>query len=177
MSSNTRLLQEEDEFIPGTDAQVIKDTFRVYGTLYVVMMVAFCILRKRYPRYYNVRSWAPGLDCELCHTQFGFLSWMWKVYRIPDTAILEQCGLDALCFLRVLQFGFKISCVGIFNSVWLIPMYATASSAEETQDIQDPIEELTTAHVPDGSRRLIGTVVSAYILSFAFMYFLLQELE
>lgn len=167
----------EEEFVPGTDSQVIGSTFRVYGSIFLVLLFCFCVLRKRYPRLYNVRKWAPGVRCDLAQREYGFLSWMWKVYSTTDDKLLDQCGMDALCFLRILRFGFKISCMGIFNSFWLIPMYVTARTADETANVQDPVEEMTTGHLPIESRRFIGTVIGAYIIFLYSMYLILYEFE
>lgn len=168
---------ETSEFVPGTDAEVIKDTFRVYGSAFGLMLFAFCVVRKLKPRLFNVRRWAPKIRCELAQHDFGFLSWIWRVYGPTDDEILEQCGMDALCFLRVIRFGFKVSCVGIVNSIWLLPMYATAELSYETENVQDPVEEMTTSHLPSMSPRFVGTVVAAYIVFLYTMNLLLREFD
>jgi hypothetical protein len=173
----SRSLQEGNEFVPGTDAQVIKDTLRVYGSAFGLMIFAFCIVRKRYPRLYIVRRWAPKVQCELAQQDYGFLSWMWKVYGPTDEEILDQCGMDSLCFLRVIRFGLKVSSVGIFNSIWLLPVYATAEESDETANVQDPVEEVTTSNLPSMSPRFIGTVVGAYFVFLYSMYLILHEFE
>lgn len=168
---------EEDKFVPGTDAVVVRYTLRVYGTAFALMLFAFCVFRKRYPRLYNVRRWATKLKCELAQKEYGFISWMWEVYSPSDDEILDQCGMDALCFLRTIQFGLKVSCVGIFNSLWLLPMYATAEESSETSNVEDPVQQLTTSHLPSQSRRFIGTVIGAYIIFLYTMYLMLGEFE
>lgn len=172
-----RSLQEGNEFVPGTDAQVIKDTLRVYGSAFGLMLFVFCIVRKRYPRLYVVRRWAPKIQCELAQQEYGFLSWIWKVYGPSDEEILDQCGMDSLCFLRVIRFGLKVSFVGIFNSIWLLPVYATAEESNETANVQDPVEEVTTSNLPSMSPRFIGTVVGAYFVFLYSMYLILHEFE
>lgn len=171
----SRRSMETSEFTPGTDAQVIQDTFRVYGSAFGLMLFAFCVVRKLKPRLFNVRRWAPKIQCELAQHNYGFLSWIWRVYGPTDEEILNQCGMDAVCFLRVIRFGLKVSCVGIVNSFWLLPMYATAALSNETANVQDPVEEMTTSHLPSMSPRFVGTVVAAYIVFLYTMNLLLQE--
>ena len=173
----SRNAKETSEFIPGTDAEVIKDTFRVYGSAFGLMFFAFCVARKLKPRLFNVRRWSPKIQCELAQLDLGFLSWIWRVYGPTDEEILDQCGMDALCFLRVIRFGLKVSCVGIVNSIWLLPMYATAELSHETANVQDPVEEMTTSHLPSMSPRFVGTVVAAYIVFLYTMSLLLHEFD
>lgn len=151
-----RLLQVDSS--EGKDAELIRGTFRAFGSMFAIMLFMCCYLRRRAPRCYNVRSWIPGLGCDLAKDQFGFLSWMWKVYQISDDEILDQCGLDALCFLRVITLGFKVCCVGIFNSIYLLPLYATAEESVETASVVDTLEVLSLSNVPSGSKILLGTV-------------------
>jgi Calcium-dependent channel, 7TM region, putative phosphate/Late exocytosis, associated with Golgi transport/Cytosolic domain of 10TM putative phosphate transporter len=166
-----------DTFVPGTDSLVIKDTFRVYGTSFAAMLLLFIVLRKRNPKLFSIRQWSPKIRCELAQQDFGFISWIWKVYSPTEEDILDQCGMDALCFLRVLRFGIKLSCVGIFNSIWLLPMYATAKTSRETVRIDDPVEEMTTSNLPSLSPRFIGTVLGAYIVFLYSMFLILHEYE
>lgn len=102
---------------------------------------------------------------------------MWKLFYLSDDQLRLNCGMDSLCFIRVLRMGFKMSLVGIFNAIWLLPLYATAEESPETTSITDGILEVTIAHVPSGSTRLAGTVVAAYILFGYTMHLILRELD
>jgi Late exocytosis, associated with Golgi transport len=132
--------------VTNSDSMLIKETLSLYGSFYVVCFVLFCLLRKHVPRLYNIRSWVPELKCDLavqsldCDNE-GFLasyvSWTWKVYQVSDDDLLKQCGMDALCFIRCLRLGWKLSCFGVFNSFWLIPLFVTAKSTSETEYLTD----------------------------------------
>ena len=42
---------------------------------------------------------------------------MYKILDINDTDICEECGVDALTTIRLLDLGVKLSFVGVINSV------------------------------------------------------------
>lgn len=93
---------------------------------------------------------------------------------VTEDEILAECGLDSLCILRLLGVGYKIALLSIFNAVWLMPLYATATP---DATITDPFVTVTIANVASGSTRLIGTVIAAYILFGYVMYLILREFE
>ena len=75
---------------------------------------------------------------------------------------------SALCY---------VSLVGIFNTIWLLPVYITAEESDETADDTDRVVRTTIAHVPPGSARLYATVFAAYIIFGYTMYLILEEIE
>ena len=97
--------------------------------------------------------------------------------KFTDDEIMEQCGLDSLCFLRTLQMGAKLCLVGVFNSLWLIPLYATADESVETANIDDAIVASTVANIPAGSARLIGTALASYLLFGYAMYLIMVDFK
>lgn len=101
------------------------------------------------------------------------------ISTIPEDEFMKECGMDALCYVRILRMGYKICLVGILNSIWLFPTYATApeDTSENAVPITDRVVETTIAHVPPGSPRLIATSIAAWIIFGYTMYLILQELE
>jgi hypothetical protein len=99
------------------------------------------------------------------------------LFTFSDDEIAEACGLDALCFLRTLWMGKKVCLLGMLNSLWLIPVYATSESSPETDKVTDWVVRITVSHVSPGSPRLIATVLSAYICFGYIMYLIVQEFE
>ena len=59
---------------PYHDARVLKDTMAVYGTAFVVVFVAFCWIRQRFPRPYTIRRWVEKYHTPLADDSFGYLS-------------------------------------------------------------------------------------------------------
>jgi hypothetical protein len=89
---------------------------------------------------------------------------MWMLNTITDDELLDHCGLDALCLFRTLKMGWKLCLLGIFNSIWLMPLYATADTSPETEATTDFVVRITVSHLPPESPRLVATVVAAYML-------------
>ena len=166
------------ELVASTDSEIIRETFRLYGSLYLFFFVVFCVARKYFPKLYNIRSWVPEIQCDLAkNQQYGFVSWCWQVFQVSDDEILENCGMDALCFLRCLRLGSHLSLLGIFCSLFLIPMYLTAEESEETAYLTDIFVKMSTANLPNQSKRFIGVVVAIYIIVLYGMVLITKEYD
>lgn len=111
----------------------------------------------------------------LANDQYGFFSWMWNLLQIEDEMILQECGLDSLCFLRVLRMGYRVSLVGMANAIWLFAVYATSPSSPETAYITDKADKISIANIPSGSSRFVASVIAAYILFGYVMYLVYTE--
>jgi len=159
------------------DSQILRDTMRTYGLMFLVFMLLFCWLRVKYPRTYNVRSWIEDLQCSLAEKHYGYIDWAWKLWYVNEDEFRDCCGMDALSFIRIMLFGLRIAFVGMFNSLWLMPTYGTAKYHEETADITDPIAMVSIAHVPSGSSRLLATVFGTYIVFGFIFYSIIKEFE
>jgi Late exocytosis, associated with Golgi transport/Calcium-dependent channel, 7TM region, putative phosphate/Cytosolic domain of 10TM putative phosphate transporter len=159
------------------DTALLVRTIQVYGTTYVVFMALFCLLRIRRNKLYNIRSWVPRLESKIMQSNYGLISWMWKVFHVDEDRILESCGMDALCFIRVLRLGRKLALVGCFHACWLIPVYATAEDSQETAYLTDKLAQISTAHVPTGSKRFLATILCAYSVFGYAMWLISRELE
>lgn len=166
------------ELVTSTDSEIIRETFRLYGSLYLFFFVIFCVARKYFPKLYNIRSWVPEMECDLAkNQQYGFVAWCWQVFQISDDELLENCGMDALCFLRCLRLGSHLSLLGIFCSLFLIPMYLTAEESEETAYLTDIFVKMSIANLPNLSKRFIGVVVAMYIIVLYGMVLITKEYD
>jgi len=159
------------------EGQVLRNTFKVYGTMLAVIFLSFCYVRRAFPKPYTIRRWVDECKTYLADNQYGFISWVWNLSKIEDDTILEECGMDTLCFLRLLRMGYKVSCVGICNSFWLFIVYATSPPSPETAYITDGVAKISIANVPSRSARFIATVIAAYILFGYIMYLILLEFD
>ena len=176
-----------------SDSEILETAAKIYIPLFLGFTLLFCYVRLRFPKVYNVRGWLPRLQCALATTggsssttttstsspprQFGWIGWMWRVFQVPEQDFLEQCGMDALCLLRAQRLGFKLSLLGIVMSFWLLPVYKTAPESENTEYINDVVVQLTVAHVPKGSVRLLATVLAAYLLHLYAMFLILRDFQ
>lgn len=175
---NVRSLQVAD----GTnDSVLLNSTMAVYGSIFVVSFLIFCFVRKRIPRVFVVRTWCEGKihDCALAQQclEYGYFDWIYKVLQPSEDEIRDQCGMDSICYLRTMVFGMKLAAVGIFNSIWLLPVYYTAADSAETAEVTDRVAALTIAHVPPGTLRMLAPVISSYVVFGFTMMFILQEFE
>lgn len=185
------------------DSSVLRDTAILYGSIFVVVWAIFCWVRLQYSRPYTVRQWTDKEELKVSHNdillsstlvtkrsllslssqtyladnQYGFISWMLMLQKFTDDEIMEQCGMDSLCFLRTLRMGAKLCLLGVFNSIWLIPLYATAEESAETSNIDDAVVSATVANVPSGSARLVGTTLAAYLLFGYTMYLIMVDFK
>lgn len=98
---------------------------------------------------------------------------MWTLSYITDEEIMNECGMDALCFLRTLSMGYKLSLLGVFNSFWLIPLYKLA----DPESTLSPAVQITVSNLPPGSERFLGSVLACYMLFLFTMYLVLKEFE
>ncbi|GKY91769.1 hypothetical protein MPSEU_000148600 [Mayamaea pseudoterrestris] len=161
---------------PQSDSEILRNTFTVYGSVFLVFMSAFCVLRQWRPKWYNLRSWIDEIKTPLAENMFGYVSWIWNLLLFSENDIIENCSLDFLCLARLLRMGFRISLVAMFNAIWLMPLYSTSPIAIDTSNVTDPIASLTIANVPSGSYRLAGTAVASYVLFGYLMYTVYYEL-
>lgn len=153
------LKQNSHLVVSSNDSAIIRQTLRLYGSIFLAIFLLFCYVRRKFPKLLNVRSWVEygDLQCELAKTQtYGFLSWAWKVFQVDDDQLLQNCGMDAVCFLRCLRLGIKLSLVGCFNAIWLIPTYVTAAGLENI----DRFVRMSAANLRPSSPRFSAVVVS-----------------
>lgn len=157
--------------------QVLRDTFIVYGSLMVGLVLLFCWVRRRFPKAFTLRQWVDKIKSDIAKDQFGFFSWMRKVHSITEEEMVKECGMDALCFTRIANMGYKIAVVGSFNAIWLMVVYKTAKNADDTSQVEGGVLEFTISHIPEGSNRFIATTLAAYIFFGYVMYVIMQDFE
>jgi hypothetical protein len=167
-----RLLQDETSSTALTATEIVKQTCRVYGSVFLAMFVIFLILRPRYPHIYNLRKTYDALRSPIADDSFGTISWVWKVFSVSYEDLAEYCGMDAVTTIRLLEYGVKLSLVGVFNSMFLFPIYALMGSHNS-----DPVEGISIGNLGQGSNGAYATTIAAYILFGAAMYFTTQEIK
>ena len=129
-----------NEYVGSSDSAVIRATFRLYGSIYLVSMVVYIGLRRFYPKLFKIRSFVPEFECELAKKNYGWFDY--GVMSVSADDLLESCGLDAVCFLRALRVGRRLALLGCFNAAWLIPLYYTSDDDKTTKQLTDRKFEL-----------------------------------
>ena len=104
------------------ESKVLRDSIILYGGVLVVVIFAYSWLRRRFPKVYNIRNWVEDLRTYLAEDQFQFFSWMWEVYMVTEDEIMEECGMDAVCFIRLIQMGYRLryECIHLEQSLLLV---------------------------------------------------------
>jgi hypothetical protein len=173
-----RLLQADNSTTTtaatSSQTELIKNTCKLYLSIFAALFIVFLLVRHRYPRVYNFKESFPAFHTPVADDFFGGFSWMYKVFTVSYDDIREQCGMDAMTTIRVLESGVKLSLVGIFNSFFLFPIY---SSMGESNNDSDPMYTLSLSNLSVGSTGTIATTVAAYTLFGAAMFFIAQDFE
>uniref|UniRef100_A0A7S3DP34 CSC1/OSCA1-like cytosolic domain-containing protein n=1 Tax=Entomoneis paludosa TaxID=265537 RepID=A0A7S3DP34_9STRA len=157
----------------------LRDQILVYAAIFAAGILSFSALRLRFPQAYRVRSWAPGQKTFLANEQYGFFSWLWKLHEISEDDLMVECGMDAVCYLRLIRMGLRMSLVGVLNALWLLPLYGITKESEPhgVKGLVDQMIQGTVAKVPSGSSRLYATVIAAYIFFGHAMFAISKELS
>jgi calcium permeable stress-gated cation channel len=159
------------------NSQQLYTTAIVYGTLFFCLVLSYCIAKNLFPRAFNPRNFIPVLRCDLAARRFGALNWILGVCKFSDRELCEQCGLDALVFIRILQLGFKISVMGCLNAVYLIPVYFYAQKTDDNSGVIDDLDKCSIGNMNRGDSRMYGTVVASYLIFGTTMYLVVREFE
>jgi Late exocytosis, associated with Golgi transport/Calcium-dependent channel, 7TM region, putative phosphate len=199
-----RLLGENETNSNGpskTNGDVLVNTFRLYGSMYISSVVLYIILRRYYPKLFSIRSWVPEIASPIAISlskQYNWISWSYQVFNVSDDDLFEHCGMDTLCFLRALRFGRILCLVGCFNALYLIPLYVTAdmslfdnnennntnatvtNSKSSTTSVESSgklniLALMSISNLPSSSRRFIAPVIAAYTFFLYAMYLIVQE--
>lgn len=191
-TNSTTLPPVENATLP-TDALVLQQTFFAYGIALLVTFLVFCWARLQFPWLYNLRKKnvkerkykffhqqpeeedsTSDFKTHLANESHGFFSWAWNLFTINEKQIMDECGLDALCFIKICSMGYRFALCGILNALWLLPVYGTAEDPSVQDQVQDRIVEITTGNVETGDARLIVTALSTYVIFGHAMYVILQ---
>eukprot|EP00339_Tiarina_fusa_P000668 CAMPEP_0117082154 /NCGR_PEP_ID=MMETSP0472-20121206/57867_1 /TAXON_ID=693140 ORGANISM="Tiarina fusus, Strain LIS" /NCGR_SAMPLE_ID=MMETSP0472 /ASSEMBLY_ACC=CAM_ASM_000603 /LENGTH=929 /DNA_ID=CAMNT_0004810305 /DNA_START=7 /DNA_END=2796 /DNA_ORIENTATION=+ len=171
-------VEEAPACVATNDSETLRNTCKVYGLIFLILFLVFCMLRRRYPQTYAVRSWdAHPSPTALANPEYSLLGWISQVLKISDDDLQDECGMDGTCLVRINWFGLKLCAVCMVNAIWLIPVYATSKLAEDTECIVDSMQSITISNVPSGSGRLIASTIASYIIFGYTMYSILGELE
>mmetsp|Transcript_6130 Transcript_6130/g.13220 ORF Transcript_6130/g.13220 Transcript_6130/m.13220 type:complete len:639 (-) Transcript_6130:1149-3065(-) len=167
---------------------ILLTTFYSYGSLFFAYFFLFLILRNLYRNAYNVNDSVEEHRTPISSNFHGRLSWIWKVFQVSDEEIFEHCGMDAIVFIRCLRYGLNVAYVGMFTSVFLIPVYVTSCTSSDMAELEaqgrfclgrgpngDIAETATLGAIPDGKYHLLAPVVAAYIVFGRALYLILQE--
>lgn len=179
---------DEEDLVNVTTTEVIALTFKIYGILFLCLFVLYLFLRQRIPLAYNYINTTREYSTRLAERSFGHLSWLYKIFSHSDEEVFQHCGMDSLVLMRFLRIGFKLSLVGIFNSIYLIPVNLMACGSTVTDDnggtrqsmsmcVLDRVDKIGVGNVPASSRSLLATTFASYVIFLTAMYLIHNEFK
>lgn len=185
MSNNT---VEGDKASTTTQTETLRTTCEIYVSIFAGLFLIFLLVRPKYPRFYNIKKSYANLSTPIAQESYGHVLWIWKVFtQFSYEMIADQCGMDAVTTIRLLEFGVKLSAVGIFNSIYLMPIYSSmgnmTSATSLTSDYNnitqayDPVVAVSLSNLPQGSNAAYATTFSAYIFFGFCMYFIAKDFQ
>ena len=71
------------------DSVTLRNTCKLYGSIFLVVFVLFCLLRRRYIKTYAIRSWG-NHQSSLANPDYGYLEWIYKLAFISDEDLLKE---------------------------------------------------------------------------------------
>ncbi|KAG9439865.1 hypothetical protein H6P81_020030 [Aristolochia fimbriata] len=147
----------------------------------------YSILRKQ-PG--NIKVYAPRLVAvrksqESSHFDIERLlpspSWVRRAWITSEEELLASCGLDAVVFMRVFIFSFRVFSVAAFVGVFiLLPLNYVGNQLKDTDFSDIPHKSLdvfSISNIDDGSPRLWVHFCAAYVITGVVCYLLYYENE
>ncbi|KAJ7595058.1 DUF221 family protein [Mycena floridula] len=143
--------------------------------LLIVEVVAFVLLKQRLGRIYSPRTYLPPPDKRASELPKGWWRWLPAIFNSPSTDIIHKNGLDAYMFLRFLKMLIKIFTVfTIVTFLIIVPLDVIGIIPAA-----NPLDRITWSNItadPEDSKRFIGHVIVAYVLTFFVLYVIRDEM-
>ncbi|KAM0752233.1 DUF221-domain-containing protein [Meredithblackwellia eburnea MCA 4105] len=136
-------------------------------------LVAFLILKNRFRKIYNPRTYLVEPKKRIDPLPSGFLSWIPAILKADATQIISSNGLDAYVFVRFLYLMIEIF-LPFMLVTWIIiiPVDAAASKGTNTG-----IEKLTFGNVGlSQTPRYAAHLIIVWLLTFWVFYLIKREL-
>ncbi|KAJ8541224.1 hypothetical protein K7X08_002040 [Anisodus acutangulus] len=138
----------------------------------VVLFSLYSILRKQ-PSFVNVYFGAKIAQVRARQQDaFGFdrfvpsPSWILKAWEISDEEICATGGLDAMVFVRMIVFSFRIfSIAAIVCNFLVLPLNYFGKEMQRHQIPAETLEVFTIVNVEEGSRWLWAHCIALYLIS------------
>ncbi|SMQ54220.1 unnamed protein product [Zymoseptoria tritici ST99CH_3D7] len=137
----------------------------------LVWFILFILLRTRFPRYYQPRSFVNSLHDEHRSPKLkdGLFAWVTQFWAIPDSYVLNHHSLDGYLFLRFLKICIVCCLVGCAIT-WpvLFPVNITGGGGLKQLDM------LTMANVTDNYYKMFAHAGCA-MLYFSFIIYMITR--
>lgn len=157
-----------------TTSMAVLISFGIYIGIFAGMVLAYCLVKHKAPKLYNCRDNIPELRCPLSDRKTGKWSWIRDAVLTSDDDLMRYAGLDAAAFIRLLKMGIKISLVGCFNSIFLIPIYKYQDRNDGSNE-SDTMQSWSLGNLLNGDSAMIATLLASYLFYGYSMYLIYHE--
>ncbi|KAK4796389.1 hypothetical protein SAY86_028715 [Trapa natans] len=138
-----------------------------------VLLSLYSILRKQPINssvYFGRRlaQVSPRRNYNVCFQRFvPSPSWIVKAWETPEAEILAVGGLDAVVFLRIILFSFRIFSVAAFVGIFFVlPVNYHGKEMHHEHIPSESLEVFTIGNIKQGSKWLWVHCLALYIISF-----------
>lgn len=136
----------------------------------VIFLFCFCLFRTKFPAIFTPRLlWLNIEKREINKLPSGWLNWLPALWRISDSSILHDVGMDALVYLKFLKLGFQLfALLSILGLFILVPINSVGKNGA------DGFDSISLSNIRDKSPRLWAPTILCYVFSFI-VYYLLHK--
>ncbi|GAB7344128.1 hypothetical protein MBLNU457_2026t1 [Dothideomycetes sp. NU457] len=141
-----------------------------------VQVAIFYILRLRLTRIYEPKTYLVAERFRVPSPPKGAFNWLVPVFTIPNSVVIEKCGLDAYFFLRYLRMLLKLF---VPMTVLILPILLPINkySAGPTTD-SSGVDQLGWSHIGTNHQsRRWAALVLAILTIIWFCYIVFDELR
>lgn len=157
-----------------TSTQTFLSALILNSVICGVEIVVFMILRPKFKKVYQPRSYLPVRDRRSEALPSSFFGWLPAIFKADPEQIIQKNGLDAYCFLRFLRLmAFIFGPMFFFSWAILLPVYAAHSGG-----LKEGLDRFTFGNVGlNKTPRLAAPLILAYLFTIYILYLLRSEME
>lgn len=168
----------EDTSSSANTSTTLGITCAIYFSIMALGWLYFDCARRKHRDAYAARNRSAEYRVPLVEKAYCFMGWIASVIRLSDEEVMEYCGLDTLIFLRFQRLCGKIAACGVFCSIFLFPIYATAPQEKNVDpETIDILQKLSLGNVMASDSRLYASIFASWALSLLTMYLIYLEYQ
>ncbi|KNC53885.1 early responsive to dehydration protein [Thecamonas trahens ATCC 50062] len=165
-----------DPKLEDTSVAAFISSLTLNGSVAVICLIAFSVVRKKFPTVYDPRRRLLGVDPNvlaatppLTESLFG---WIFQVLRMEDSVMLESVGLDGVMYIKFLETATKFFCAACVVGLGiLMPINFSADPPEDKK--QQGLDKASMANVDPNQKNLLWAhTLAVWFFTLLLFYFL-----